>query len=122
MTSFSIGKQPLDVVILMTTVPQGGPSGERSEALIRSLVAEGLAACVHCLPAGTSTYRWDGKVETASEATLLIKTVREHADAVARRVHDEHPYELPELLAVPVTGGSQDYLDWVKAQVGTTHI
>jgi len=115
MTDFSIENQPLDVVILTTTFP----TAERSEVFIRSLVAEGLAACVHCLPAGTSTYRWEGKVETASEVTLVIKTVREHADAVARRVHDEHPYELPELLAVPVSGGSKDYLDWVQAQVGT---
>jgi periplasmic divalent cation tolerance protein len=115
MTDFSIAEQSLDVVILMTTVP----AGERSEALVRSLVTEGLAACVHALPTGTSTYRWEGKVETASEATLLIKTVREHADAVARRVHDERPYELPELLAVPVTGGSIQYLDWIKSQLGS---
>lgn len=99
----------------MTTVPDAETSGR----LARSLVSDGLAACVHSLPAGVSTYRWQGELHTDREITLLIKTVREHGDEVAQRVHDEHPYELPELLQVPICGGSDAYLDWVRQQVGT---
>ena len=114
MTDFSIEKQPLDQVILITTVPDA----ETSEALARSLVAGGLVACVNCLPAGTSVYRWQGQVETAREVVMLIKTVRKYGDRVARQVQDEHPYELPEMLVVPVVGGSRAYLDWI---VDATH-
>ena len=113
MSDFLIEKQPLDQIILVTTAPDA----ETSEAIARSLLAKGLVACVNCLPAGTSVYRWQGKVETASEVVMLIKTVREHGDRVARQVQDEHPYELPEMLVVPVIGGSRAYLDWVADAV-----
>ncbi len=109
MTDFSIENQPVDAVLLITTMPDA----ERSEALARSLINGGRVACVNCLPAGTSVYRWQGRVETATEVVMLIKTVREHSDAVAKQVHDEHPYELPELLVVPAIGGSVKYLDWI---------
>ena len=102
-----------DVILVITTVPDA----ETSRGLSRSLLNDGLAACVHALPAGVSTYRWQGEVHEDREVTLFIKTVREHGDAVARRVHDEHPYELPELLVVPIHGGSTGYLDWVRNHV-----
>ena len=112
MSNFSIGNQPLDAVLLITTLPDT----ERSEALARSLIAGGRVACVNCLPQGTSIYRWQGEIETASEVMMVIKTVREHSEIVARQVHDEHPYELPELLVVPVIGGSAKYLDWIASE------
>lgn len=113
MTDFHLDNQPNDVILVITTVP----NDETSQALSRSLVDDELAACVHALPGGTSTYRWEGRVHTDREHTLFIKTVREHGDAVARRVHDTHPYELPELLVIPIHGGSVKYLDWVRQQV-----
>lgn len=116
MTDFSIEKQPLDQVILITTAPDA----KTAEALARSLVAKELVACVNCFPAGTSVYRWQGRVETAAEVVMLIKTVREYGDRVARQVQDEHPYELPEVLVVPVIGGSRAYLDWVADAVQPT--
>ena len=112
MSQFSIENQPLDTVLLITTMPDA----ERSEALARSLVAGGHVACVNCLPQGTSIYRWQGKIETAREVVMVIKTVRESSAHVASQVHDEHPYELPELLVVPVTGGSVKYLEWIASE------
>ncbi|MFK8017925.1 MAG: divalent-cation tolerance protein CutA [Gammaproteobacteria bacterium] len=117
MSDFSVENQPVDAVLVMTTLPDN----ERSEALARSLIAGGHVACVHCSPRGTSIYRWNGEVETAREVTMVIKTVREHSAIVMQQVHDEHPYELPELLVVPVIGGSAKYLDWIasESRVGT---
>ncbi len=112
MTDFEMHNQATDVIVMITTAPDAETSGR----LARSLVDDGLAACVHVMPAGESTYRWQGQVHTDREATLFIKTVRAHGDAVARRVHDSHPYELPELLTVPIHGGSSSYLDWVRGQ------
>lgn len=76
---------------------------------------ERLAACVNRLPGIRSTYRWQGVVTTDSEELLLIKTTARRFDALKTRLLELHPYELPELLAVPVAHGHDAYLDWVRA-------
>ncbi|MGH9694861.1 MAG: divalent-cation tolerance protein CutA [Bryobacteraceae bacterium] len=85
--------------------------------LARALVEERLAACVTVLPGLTSIYRWQGKVETASEHLLLVKTTRERLPAVENRIRELHSYELPEIIAVPITAGSEKYLAWIQEQV-----
>lgn len=95
------------------------PDADTAGRIADALVAERLAACVQVLPGATSVYRWQGKVERAQEVLLLAKTVRERLDALTMRIVALHPYELPELVAVDITGGSSAYLDWIARETGT---
>jgi periplasmic divalent cation tolerance protein len=99
-------------VILLTTVQEE----ERAEAIARALVADRLAACVNVLPPMISFYRWKGTVERDTERQLVVKTTRDRAAAVQSRVRELHPYQLPELLVLPVADGGADFLDWVVAE------
>ncbi len=96
--------------------------GDETEAgrIARDLVESGLAACVNQLPGVISTYRWKGSVETASEVLLLIKTVTANFDALRARLQNLHSYELPEIIAMPVTHASTSYLQWVQANCAVT--
>ena len=100
-----------DVVIVLTTIG----ATEHAERLAHQLVDERLAACVNLLPPMASTYRWKGQVERDSERQMIIKTTRDRLPALEARLKELHPYELPEFVVVSVAGGSQAYLDWVKA-------
>ena len=93
------------------------PDANSGQVMADALVGEGLAACVNRLPGVTSTYRWQGKVMTDSEVLLLIKTTESRFAALRERVLALHPYELPELIAVPIEQGHAAYLDWVRASV-----
>jgi periplasmic divalent cation tolerance protein len=101
-----------DVVILLTTVP-GSDAGEH---LARALVEERLAACVNLLPAMTSTYRWQGSIHQEEERQLVIKSTRDRVDAIRARLSSLHPYDVPELLVLPVEQGGDAYLDWVRRE------
>ncbi len=83
--------------------------------IARILVDEGLAACVHQLGAGMSVYRWEGRVCEQSERLLVIKTTRARYEALEMRLRALHPYEIPEIIAVPVVLGSGPYLSWLAA-------
>jgi periplasmic divalent cation tolerance protein len=91
------------------------PDAACAQAIADALVGERLAACVNRLSGIRSTYRWHGEVTTDSEELLLIKTTIGHFEALKARLLQLHPYELPELIAVPVTHGHEAYLDWVRA-------
>lgn len=93
------------------------PDAASAQMLAEALVEERLAACVSRLPGVHSTYRWQGAVTTGSEELLLIKTTVVRFEALRIRLLELHPYELPELIAVPVTHGHADYLDWVRASI-----
>jgi len=93
------------------------PDAACARMIADTLVAERLAACVNHLPGIRSTYRWQGQVTTDSEELLLIKTTVAGLDALKARLLQLHPYELPELVAIPVTHGHGAYLDWVRANV-----
>jgi periplasmic divalent cation tolerance protein len=95
------------------------PDAGSAQAIAEALVDERLAACVQSLPGMRSTYRWRGAVTTDVEVLLLIKTTAGALDALTRRVLDLHPYEVPEVIAVPVEHGHAAYLDWVRANVQT---
>lgn len=91
------------------------PDAACAEAIAAALVGERLAACVNRVPGIRSTYRWQGAVTIDDEELLLIKTTASRFDALKARLLELHPYELPELIAVPVTYGHDAYLDWVRA-------
>jgi periplasmic divalent cation tolerance protein len=93
------------------------PDATSAARLAEALVGERLAACVNRLPGVTSTYRWKGEVATDVEELLLIKTTAARFEALKTRLLALHPYELPELIAVPVDRGHAAYLDWVRAGV-----
>lgn len=92
------------------------PDQALAERLAETLVTERLAACVQVGGPVTSVYRWHGKVEHAEEWVCRAKTTRAALPALERRVRAVHPYELPEILATPVTGDA-GYLAWVRAEV-----
>ena len=102
-----------DVLLCYCTCPDAASAQRLAEALVN----ESLAACVNRVPGVHSTYRWKGKITTDSEELLLIKTTAERFDAMKTRVLALHPYELPELIAVPVERGHTAYLDWVRTGV-----
>lgn len=100
------------LVVLMT-------AGSRDEAdkIANALVTEMLAACVNVLPGVTSVYRWEGEVQRDQEWLLVAKSTRQVLDDLVRRVQALHSYDLPEVIALPVVGGSEAYLRWVDGEV-----
>ncbi len=99
--------------IIMTTLP----SKEEAQKLARGLVAEQLAACVQLLNI-QSVYTWQGEVQEDNEVLLLIKTRSDLYDAVEVYLQTHHPYEVPEIVQVPITAGSSAYLGWVDEVTG----
>ena len=100
--------QPL---LVLTTLPDAA----QAEAIARRLVDEGCAACVSIGPPVRSLYHWRGKTETADEVPLTIKTTNGRYAALESLLKSLHPYELPEIIAVPITAGLAPYLDWIAA-------
>lgn len=90
---------------------------EDAERIARALVEERLAACVQVVGPITSTYRWRGAVETAQEWQCWAKSRRDLYDAIEQAIGRLHPYEVPEILAVPILAGSAGYLAWLDEQV-----
>lgn len=93
------------------------PNAEVAQDIARQLIDGRLAACVNILAPGVSVYAWQGKRCEDVEVPLLIKTTAEAYAAVEAAIRARHPYELPEIVAVDITGGLPAYLDWVAAQV-----
>jgi len=92
------------------------PDTYSAHALAGALVEERLAACVNILAPCRSVYRWQGKIENAEEVPVLIKTTAARYAALEAAIRARHPYELPEIIAVPVDRGLPDYLAWVDTE------
>ncbi|HKF49857.1 MAG TPA: divalent-cation tolerance protein CutA [Terracidiphilus sp.] len=94
-------------------------AGNAREAgrIARTLVEEGLAACATMIPEIESIYRWEGKIESAAETLLLIKTEECQLAALETRLHELHSYTTPELLVLNVEAGSHPYLEWLTASL-----
>ena len=90
------------------------PDLATANILATLLVEAGAAACVTIMPAGESIYRWKGVTERASEFPLMIKTTKAKYPAVESLIRENHPYEVPEIIALPVSAGLPAYLDWVR--------
>jgi periplasmic divalent cation tolerance protein len=99
-------------VVLCNTPP------DQAERIARELVEAKLAACVNVIPSVTSVYRWKGTVQTETESTLLIKTSDARIPALIEAIRRTHPYEVPEIVALPVVAGEVNpaYAAWVNAE------
>ena len=102
----------MEPLLVITNLPDQDSARRVAEALI----AGHLAACVNLLAPCTSVYRWQGKIESAEEIPLLIKTLASHYGKVEAAIRQHHPYELPEIIAVPISAGLPEYLNWVAAE------
>ncbi len=89
------------------------PNRRAAQRIARTLVEERLAACVNIIPVAQSVYRWRGKIESASELLLIIKSPRRAYAKLEKRLRALHPYELPEVIAVPIISGYRPYLAWI---------
>lgn len=96
-------------ILIVTNYPDQASATAFAEALIK----QHLAACASISSAGRSVYRWQGKVEVAEEFSVWIKTRKQHYDRVEQLIKMMHPYELPEIIMVPIVGGLADYLQWI---------
>ena len=92
-------------------------SAEEARAFVTGLVEDRLVACGTLLPGATSVYRWEGAISEEPEVVVLLKTDASKWDELSAAVADRHPYEVPELLAIPVERGTELYLSWLTSEV-----
>jgi periplasmic divalent cation tolerance protein len=100
----------MDYCIIYVTTPDE----ETAENIARALVEEKLAACANIVPRVRSIFRWKDNIEDENEVLMILKTRAELFDRAEKRVGTMHPYEVPEIVAVPLTRGSKPYLDWLS--------
>lgn len=102
-----------DKLLVLTTAG----SDEEARKIAHALVERRLAACVNIVPKIQSVYRWQGKVESAEEFLLIIKTTKVREEEVTSAIKELHSYELPECVVIAIEAGSKEYLDWVEESV-----
>lgn len=102
----------MDALLVLTSLPDA----DQARALARLLIERRLAACVNILAPCRSVYRWQGEIEEAEEVPVLIKTTDARYPDLETAIRQNHPYELPEIVAVPLARGLPAYLDWIAAE------
>src|SRR5438105_13871107 len=102
-------------MLVLSTLPNADAAAE----LAKTIVGEKLAACANLFPALRSVYRWQTKVQDENEVLVLFKTRQEHFERLKSRILELHPYEVPEVLAIPVEQGYQAYLDWLATETSS---
>jgi periplasmic divalent cation tolerance protein len=107
---------PDEAILVLTSLPDA----DSARALARNLVAGRLAACVNIGTPFESMYHWKGQIETAREVPVAIKTRALLYSKVEAAIAEVHPYELPEIIAVPIAHGSAAYLAWIAAETGAS--
>ena len=98
-----------DAVLVLTTLPTPDAAAE----LAKTVVGEKLAACANIVPAVRSIYRWEGRIQDENEVLVLLKVSREGFARLKARILEVHPYEVPEVIALPVDQGHDAYLNWI---------
>ncbi len=98
--------------VVLCTCPNDGVARDIASALVH----ENLAACVNILPEVTSVFEWKGTVETETEVLLVIKTAADRVERLNQRIPELHPYDVPEVVALPITAGLPAYLQWVSEE------
>jgi periplasmic divalent cation tolerance protein len=101
-----------DALLVFTNLPDR----DAAVRLARALVERRLAACVNVLGGCSSVYRWKGEIEEATEVPVLVKTRTARYEELEAAIRELHPYELPEIIAVPIVHGLPDYLDWIAEE------
>ena len=101
---------PSDTLVVLCTCPDGATA----TGIATALLAEKLAACVNCVAGIRSMYRWDGQIRDDTEVLLVIKTSAARYGLLEALLRARHPYEMPEIIALPVVAGSADYLNWIR--------
>lgn len=104
-----VGGEAVAVVALTTVDADFDAVG-----LARTLVERGLASCVNVLPGVTSVYRWEERIKADPEQQLIIKTTAGRVEALSAAIHELHPYDIPEFIVLPITGGSEKYLRFLR--------
>lgn len=107
-----------DILVVLTNLPDR----DSAQRMAQSLIESRASACVNILAECSSVYRWQGKIESASEIPLLIKTTRAAYPRVEEVIRSQHPYELPEIIAVSVVAGLPAYLQWVVQEVSSINV
>jgi len=90
------------------------PDEVTAQKIAKYLVEHHLAACVNILPKATSIYSWQGEIQTEQEVVLFIKTHSERYAALEQALETQHPYDVPEIVAIPIQQGLDTYLDWIQ--------
>ncbi len=104
----------------MRVVISSFPNAEAAELWVKTLVGERHAACGSVSSGAVSIYWWNGALERAEEVLVLLKTTERRVPELLTRAAEIHPYDVPELLVLPVHGGASAYMDWVRAEVDST--
>jgi periplasmic divalent cation tolerance protein len=99
------------LLVVLSTFPDAASAGAAAETLVN----ERLAACVNLLPGVESVYHWQGKVESSQEVLAIIKTTAERYPELEKRLQELHPYDVPEIIALPAAAVAESYLAWVTA-------
>ena len=107
-----------EVLLVLSNLPDRDSARRMAHSLIENHAAAGVNILAEC----SSVYRWQGKVESAGEVPLLIKTTRSAYPRIEELIRSQHPYELPEIIAVPVVAGYPTYLHWVAQEVSPLNI
>jgi periplasmic divalent cation tolerance protein len=104
----------MKLLVVLSTFPDAAVARAAAEALVN----ESLAACVNLLPGIESVYRWEGKLENSEEVLSVIKTTAERYPALEARLRELHPYDVPEIVALPAAAVAESYLEWVCRRTG----
>ncbi len=107
-----MGPDHTQALLVLTTLP----NEQEARGLVRRLVEDRVVACGTVLANVTSVYRWEGRLEEASEAQVILKTASSRWDDVRTAVVEHHPYDVPELLALPIASGLDAYLGWIASE------
>jgi periplasmic divalent cation tolerance protein len=106
---FSLREMPEEILLAFSTFPDI----ETARRIARELMTENFAACANIIPAIESIYRWQGKIEEGNETLVFFKTTATRSVAFQKKLKSLHPYEVPEIIFIPVTAGLPEYLRWV---------
>lgn len=106
--------KPNEIVVLVTV-----PNEDEAARIAQALVKEKLAACANIITNIRSIYRWEGKIEDAPEVLMVVKTQTRCFNALSAKVRELHSYTVPEIIALPITDGSEDYLTWLRESTRT---
>jgi len=105
-------KESAYIVLFITTA-----TAEEAQQISRALLNQRKAACVNIVPKVSSLFWWQDKLDSAQENLLIVKTKASQLNAIVRLVKELHSYDIPEIIALPIIGGNQDYLEWIEKEV-----